>query len=302
MPRVPKPVLWWSSREDGSDVLSAVLSDKKVWLHGSGVRQHTPFQIRRRNLLTRIPHLGRRLFGSYVSDIPTVYLGNGAMRSKTYWQATNVLLPPNLADYYFTDGNGGTSGSLAVTNTPILHWKSLRHGRATLRPKVDIDLTSNGYAKAELGDLQRDYELTFEGEVHAPQDPDVRIEVLDPGTSEDLLMETAHDVLQYELESLAINQDRFLRKDVPSAYQLDQYLTPALRHVRSFLGRRYIHFAVEGETRFIATTKEPRTVSLTLKGDGPVRLLFAIQTRNLETGTRSVSEFMPVIVRAPQLG
>ncbi len=57
-PRLPKPVLWWSSHEDGSGVVNAVLTNKKVWLNERGVRQHTPFQIRRRNLLTRIPRLG----------------------------------------------------------------------------------------------------------------------------------------------------------------------------------------------------------------------------------------------------
>ena len=118
MPRVPKPVLWWSSEEDGSNVLSAVPVNKLVWLNGLNVRQHTPFRICRRNLLTRVPGLGRRLFGSWVGDVPTVYQGGGIMSSMTRWQATHVSLVPSSADYYFTDGNGGLSGSLIVSNIP----------------------------------------------------------------------------------------------------------------------------------------------------------------------------------------
>ena len=93
--------------------LSAVSVNKLVWLNGQDVRQHTPFRIHKRNLLRRIPRLGRRLFGSWVGDVPTVYPGDGSMRSVTQWQASHVSLFPSSVDYYFTDDNGGVSGPLA---------------------------------------------------------------------------------------------------------------------------------------------------------------------------------------------
>lgn len=300
MPHVPRPVLWWSSQEDGSGVLSAVLTDKHVWLHGRGVRQQTPFRILRRNLLARIPHLGRRLFGAWVSDIPTVYLGNGAMRSETYWQATSLALPPASTDYYFTDANGGTSGSLAVVNTPTLQWTMARYAGGGLRPRADVILSSNGYARAELGQYGRSYEVHLSGEILAPQDPEVEIEVLEPGTSQELLLKTAEDVLHHELASLA--EEQSLGVGHPSSYQHFRYLAPALRHIDSFLGRRYVDFVIHGESRFTATADTSHPVSLTVRGDEPVRLLFAIQIRDRHTGSISISEFMPVIIAEPRLG
>ena len=324
-PRLPKPVLWWSSHEDGSGVVNAVLTNKMVWLNERGVRQHTPFQIRRRNLLTRIPRLGQRLFGAWVGDVPTVYQGAGAMRSETHWQATNVSLVPSAVDYFFIDGNGGISGSLAVSNTPTFQWRSVKHGGGVLNPKLGVDLSPYGLApgsvRAELAYIRKEYEFTFEGFVLAPQDPAVEIEVLAPGTSEDLLRDVAFDVLDHELGDLAFNQEpldpelrnlafsqgpldpeglfRITRFD---RYLHDPYLASALRHVDSFLGRRYAEFTIHGETRFIATTDEPHPVSLTVRGDGPVRLLFAIQVRDRDTGTTSISEFMPVVVRESRSG
>ena len=198
MPQVPKPVLWWSSEEGGGDILSAVPVNKLVWLNGWNVRQHTPFRIRRRNLLARVPGLGRRLFGSWVGDVPTVYPGEGIMSSITPWQAAHVSLVPSSVNYYFTDGNGGVSGPLVVSNTPTAQWRSVRHGGSSLSPKVDVGLSANPLAvksvRAELGHLSNDYEFTFESEVLAPWDPEVEIEVLEPGTSKDVLLETALEV------------------------------------------------------------------------------------------------------------
>ena len=159
MPRgvggVPKPVLWWSSKDSGGDILSAVPVNKLVWLNGSNVRQHTPFRIHRRNLLTRIPWLGRGLFGAWVGDVLTVYPGDGRMRSKERWQAAHVSLVPSSVDYYFTDGNGGVSGPLIVSNTPTTQWKKVRHGGGGLKPKLEVRLSDNPLAvksvRAELG-------------------------------------------------------------------------------------------------------------------------------------------------------
>ena len=101
----------------------------------------------------------------------------------------------------------------------------MKHGGGALNPKIDVGLSANPLAvksvRAELGHLNNDYEFTFESEVLAPWDPDVEIEVLEPGTSRDLLLETALEVL--ELEDLPYNRS-------------DQYLTPALKHIDSFLG------------------------------------------------------------------
>ena len=291
MRRVPRPVLWWSSKEDGNNMLSAVPVNKWVWLNGINVRQHMPFRIRRRNLLTRIPRLGRRLFGAQVGDIPTVDLGEGAMRSKIQWQASHVSLVPSSVDYYFIDDNGGVSGSLVVSNTPTFQWRLVKHGGGGLNPKLDVSLSANPLAaksvRAELGHVDREYELTLEGVVLAPWDPDVEIEVLEPGTSRDLLREIALDVLVHELEGFPYGR-------------YNEYLVSAMHHIDTFLGRRYVDFALHGETRFTATSDEVSPVSLTVRGDGPDRLLFAIQVRNLDTGTTSISEFMPVIVTQPR--
>ena len=299
MPRVPRPVLWWSSEEDGNDLLSAVLTNKNVWLHGRGIRQQTPFRILRRNLLARIPRLGRRLFGAWVSDIPTVYLGDGAMRSEIHWQATSLTLPPAATDYYFIDGNGGISGALAVSNTPTLHWRMAKYRGGGLRPRAVVGLSANGYARAELGQYGRSYEVEFEGEVLAPQDPDVEVEILEPGTSQELLRETAEDILYHELGKLVEEQSS--GKDSLSDYRHLQYLVPALSHVNTFLGRRYVDFVLHGESRFTATADKPFPVSLTVRGDGPVQLLFAIRVRNRETGATSISEFMPLVIAEPRL-
>ena len=292
MPQVPKPVLWWSSEEGGGDILSAVPVNKLVWLNGWNVRQHTPFRIRRRNLLARVPGLGRRLFGSWVGDVPTVYPGDGIMSSITPWQAAHVSLVPSSVNYYFTDGNGGVSGPLVVSNTPTAQWRSVRHGGSALSPKVDVGLSANPLAvksvRAELGHLSNDYEFTFESEVLAPWDPEVEIEVLEPGTSKNVLLETALEVLVHELG------------DLPNIWG-DRFLTPALKHVESFLGRRYVDFSLDGSTRFTATAEEPSQISLTVRGDGPVRMLFAVQIRDRETGMTSISEFMPITIVEPRL-
>lgn len=308
MPRAPKSVLWWSSDISGSNALSAVLTNKEVWLHGCGVRQRAPFQIRRRNLLTRIPRLGQRPFGTWVSDIPTVYLGNGEMRSRIPWQATKVSLTPGLADYFFTDNNGGTSGLLTVSNTPTFRLNSVKHGGGGLNPKIDVGISSGGYVRANLAHYQREYEFTFEGEVLAPQDPNVEVEVLDPGTSRDVLYDAALEILHNEFENLDesgvlyIDERQFPVEASPSAYRQYRYLASAMDHVDSFLGRRYIHFAIHGETTFIAAIEKPSPVSLTLRGDGPVRLVFAVQVRDRDSGTQSISEFIPVVVGESRMG
>ena len=301
MPRVPKPVLWWSSDVHGSDVLSAVLANKEVWLHGLGVRKCAPFQIRRRNLLTRIPRLGQRRFGTWMADISTVHSGDGVMRSRTGWQATNVSLTPSLVDYFFTDNNGGLSGPLTVSNTPTFRYTSVRHGGGGLNPKIDVGISSTGYVRAKLGYYRRGYEFTFEGEVLAPRDPNVEIEVLEPGTSRDLLLDTAHEVLYDELGDLGMGVGQSLEDGWSSSNPHYRYLVSALHHVDSFLGRRYVDFAISGETRFTATSDKPRPVSLTVRGDGPVRLLFALQVHDRDAGTSSISEFMPVVVTEARL-
>ena len=203
-----------------------------------------------------------------------------------------VALVPSSVNYYFTDGNGGVSGPLVVSNTPTAQWRSVRHGGSALSPKVDVGLSANPLAvksvRAELGHLSNDYEFTFESEVLAPWDPEVEIEVLEPGTSKDVLLETALEVLVHELG------------DLPNIWG-DRFLTPALKHVESFLGRRYVDFSLDGSTRFTATAEEPSKISLTVRGDGPVRMLFAVQIRDRETGMTSISEFMPITIVEPRL-
>ncbi len=136
------------------------------------------------------------------------------MRSETHWQATNVSLAPSAVDYFFIDGNGGISGSLAVSNTPTFQWRSVKQGGGVLNPRLGVDLSPNGLApgsvRAELAYFRREYEFTFEGLVLAPQDPAVEIEVLAPGTSEDLLRDVAVDVLEHELGNLPINQEQLV--------------------------------------------------------------------------------------------
>ena len=297
MPRVPKPTLLWSSNEDGDGVLSAALVDKRVWLHGYGVRQKTPFQIRRRNLLGRIPHLGRRLFGGWVSNVPTLHLGDGHFRSVTYWQASSNAPPLSSTDYYFIDGNGGESGTLAVSNTPTFRWKSVERRVIGLKPMLALGLATHGYARMDLGHYDKSYELQFEGEVLAPRDPEVEIEVLNPGTSRDALVNTAENVLYHEFDLLSTSHGQAsTRESVLSDYQHYQFFAPAMRHIDSFLGRRYIDIEIHGDTRFTAGPDKPNRVSLTVRGDGPVRLLFAIQVLDVELGTRTISELMPIKV------
>ncbi len=287
MPRVSKPILWWSSDIDGSVMLSAAPVNKAVWLHGLNVRQHTPFQIRRRNLLARIPRLGRRLFGSWVGDLRTLYTSDGRMRSEISWQTAHVSPVPSSTDYYFIDGNSGVSGPLAVSNTPTTRFESFIQGGMGLHPRLETGLSANplgaNYVRAELGRLHREYEFTIVGEVLAPIDPDVEVEILEPGTSGDLLLETALEILYYESENLPFNNSQ-------------PFVVSALRHINTFLGRRYVEFSIGGESRFTATPDDPTSISITLRGDGPVRLLFAIRVRDRETGEASISEFMPVIV------
>ena len=306
MPYVPKPVLWWSSEDNGNGILSAVLTNKKVWLNGVGVVQHTPFQIRRRNLLTRIPWLGRRAFKGWVADVPTDYQGGDAMRSTTYWRATHVSgTPISSADYFFIDGNGGASGSLTVSNTPTFQWISVKRGGIDLNPQFEATLSSDGMAtgsaRGQLGYARKGYEFTFEGTILAPKDPNVEIEILEPQTSRDLLLETAHAILDRDLGDTLARQNPYLLGET-LAWQNNPYLESALHHVDSFLGQRYVDFAVNGETRFVATPDDPPPISLVVRGEGPTRLLFAVQVRNLDTGTTSISEFMPVVVTQPRQG
>ena len=292
MPRVKKPVLWWSSKRSGTDVISAALVDKKVWLIGCDIRQHTPFRINRRNLLTRIPWLGRMLFATWVTDLPTVYRHGGRMRSMSPWLAANLSQVPDSADYYFVDGNGGVSGVLSVSNTPTFRWRSMQRGGATLKPSVQVGLTDSGsmtaYARGELVELKREFEMRFSGVVLAPRDPEVEIKILEPWTSRDLLYETAFRILDREL--------RYIGPSTSSSYRYRRYLKSAIRRVESFLKPRDVDFSISGETRFTATTKKSTPVSLTLRGEGPLQLLFAVQVTDRKTKTSAISEFMPVVI------
>ena len=287
MYRVPRPVLWWSPNEEGTDIVSAAPVNKWVWLHGRNVRQHTQFSIRRRNLLSRIPWLDRRLFGTYVASIPTIDLGDGAIRSEFRWQATHVAYEASAATYYFVDGNGGVSGELIVSNTPNARWMSVRHGGAVVNPKLDVSLSANASdrksVRAELFSAERDYQLTFDTEIIAPRDPVVEIEVLHPQMSRDVLHELASDILRNELRNFPYGNGV-------------RYRTAALNHIDSFLGNRNIQFEEESESRLITTPDEPARFSLTLSGSGSVRMLFAVQVHDRTARTSSVSELMPIIV------
>ena len=283
MPRMPRPVLWWSPNEDGSDAISSALVNKRVWLHGRDVRQHTPFRIHQRNLLTRIPRLGRRLFGTWVSDIPTVDLGGGAIRSEFPWQAAHIAYVMSSSDYYFIDGNGGVSGKLTVSNTPTAHFKSVRHGGSGLRPRFDTRLSEARSIRAELGYMMNDYAFGLEGEIIAPSDPEIEIEVLNSSTSADLFYDIARGILDYELMDLPYSDK-------------ERYLPTTLRQIESFLGRRFIHVEVHGATILTATEEKPSPFSFTVRGDGPAQMLFAVQVHNLDTGTISISEFLPITV------
>lgn len=300
MPRLPKTILWWSSDIQGRDLVNAVPTNKEVWLHGEEIRQLTPFQIRRRNLLTRIPRLGQRRFGSWVADVPTEWIGSGVMRSRFLWRAAVDSQIPSSTHYFFTDNNGATSGLLTVSNTPTHRFRMVRRGGAALNPDLEVGLSSIGHVKAKLGYAGKEYEFTIEGEVIAPRDPDVEIEVLEPFTSEDLLLDVASEVLYSELETLAkdseLNVGRLRSNDTSHA----KYHMAAMSHIQSFLGRRYVDFVIDGENRFVVSPDKPQPVSVTIRGDGPVKLLFAIRVRDRDTGAWSISEFMPVVVSERQ--
>ena len=156
-----------------------------------------------------------------------------------------------------------------------------------LNPKLESGLSDNPlgvkYIRAELGHMSREYEFTIQGEILAPSDPDVEVEILEPGTSEDLLLETALEVLYVESDSLFFNNNQ-------------PYVMSVLRHIETFLGRRYVDFSLRGESRFTVTPDDPAPISITIRGDGPDRLLFAVRVQDIETGETSISEFMPVIV------
>ena len=98
-----------------------------------------------------------------------------------------------------------------------------------LNPKLESGLSDNPlgvkYIRAELGHMSREYEFTIQGEILAPSDPDVEVEILEPGTSEDLLLETALEVLYVESESLFFNNNQ-------------PYVMSALRHIETFLGAK----------------------------------------------------------------
>ena len=307
MVRIPKSVLWWSPNQDGCGVVNAVLTNKEVWLHAGGVYQETPFAIRRCNLLGRIPHIGRSRWGGWVQDILTESLGGGAMRSRTYWLATNDSSDPmSSVSYYFMDRNGGESGTLAVANTPTYQFKSARYSGLGLRPKVDANLSfSAGGAmsvRAELAEYRRGFEINIGGEVLAPRDPEVEIEILEPGKSRDLLLQTASEVLSYEVARLPSSEDRTHQVEMFSDGHRDQYVVDALNRVGSFLGPRDVDFSTNRFDRFIAAPDEPSSASVTLRGEGPVRLIFAVRIHDRDTGTNSISEFMPVIVTPPRAG
>ena len=301
MVRVPRPILWWSSEDDGKGLISSALTNKLVWLNGSNVRQHTPFQIRKRNLLQRIPGLGQRLFSGWIGDMPTVNLGNGEMRSSTYWHAPSVSLAPKYIKYFFVDGNGGVSGTLAVANAVTSLWTSVRHGGAGLSPKVSGNLSlngfANGHARAKLFDAHREYELTVGIDLIAPRDPTVEITILEPGTSRDLLYETALNVLNQEVAGLnRVSPEELSIEALPMDDRYIRYVGPALRHIDTFLGRRYVDFRINGPNRITVSPEEPSPISLTIRGDGPNRFLFAIQVLDLNTMETTISEFMPVVV------
>ena len=300
MPRLPKPVLWWSSNIDGTDLLSAAITNKRVWMHGCKIRHRTPFQIRRRNLLTRIPGLGQRRFGAWFADVPTEWLGNGTMRSQVPWLTAHVSQTPSSTDYFFTDNNGGKSGILTVSNTPTHRFKVVRRGGAVLDPNLEVSLSSIEHAKVKLGYIGGGYEITIDGEVIAPRDPDVEVEVLRPDTSEDLLLDTASEVLYNELRTSVMDAELPMRERSSMDTSLAQYHMAAISHIRSFLGRRYVDFAIDGEARFVVSPDKPRPVSVTIRGDGPVKFLFALRIRDRDTGATSISEFMPVVVTERQ--
>ena len=283
MPYPPMPVLWWSSNEDGSDALSAVPVNKWVWLFGRNIRQSTPFQIHRRHMLTRIPWLGRRLFATWVGSVPTIDLGDGKLRSEVQWQASHVSRGPGWTNYYFGDGNGAVSGQLVVSNMSTAHWNEVRHGGALLNPRLDMGLSEAKSIRARVGRIKRDYNFGFGCGLIAPQDPDVDIEVIGPGTSVPLLQEVARDVLVHELDDLPYENR-------------SEYLEDAMRHIDSFLGSRDVEFSFHSETRLTVIEGEPTLFSLTVRGEGPLRMLFAIQVRDHETRAATVSEFMPVMV------
>lgn len=291
MVKIPKAVLWWSSEDDGYGMVTDVGSGKKVWLNGSNNLQHTPFRILRRNSFSRIPRIGRKLFGAWITDVPTVYLDGGNLRSATYWHATNISLTPSATEYYFIDANGGVSGSLAVTNTPYVHWTKVSYGGAVFEPKLDVSLSATGlstaHARAELLDLKKGYELTLEGDIVAPQDPVVEIELLEPGKSRDMLVSTVQESIEFEIGMRANDRNPL-------------HLSSVLPYIDSFLEPRNVDFEFQGEEVFMATPDEPRTISVTVRGDEPVKLLFAIKVNNIDTRTHSVSEFMPVIVLPPK--
>ena len=285
--------------------MNTVLTNKEVWLHANGIYQETPFAIRRRNLLGRISHIGRSRWGGWVQDIPTESLGGGAMRSRTYWLATNDSSDPvSSASYYFMDRNGGESGTLTVSNTPTYQFKSARYGGLSLRPKVDTNLSfSAGGAmsvRAELAEYRRGFEINIEGEVLAPRDPEVEIEVLEPGKSRDLLIQTASEVLSYEVARMPFREARTRQVEMFANEHQDQYVADALHRVESFLGPRDVDFSTNRLDRFVAAPDEPSAASVTLRGEGPVRLIFAVRVHDRDAGTTLISEFMPVIVTPPR--
>ena len=288
MRRVPKPILWWSPDQDGSISLSGVPTNKLVWLRGKNVRQHTPFQIRRRNLLTRIPGVGKGLFGSYVWDIPTVDLGAGVIRSEIIWQATSISQMPSLVDYFFVDGNGGVSSTLTVSNMATMRWSKAKRTSGIVNPELSVNLSTNGstttYAKGSLFESSRHFEYTVEGELVAPRDPEVEIEVLNPLTSRVQLLDVAREVLSFELKELASDLQ-------------ERYLDSAISHLSTFLEQQDVEITVSGESRFTVTADEPVPVSISISGHGPAQVLFAVQVRDLDSGDITISEFMPVITR-----
>lgn len=206
MKRMPKPILWWSDHKHGNHAITAVLNNKNVWLHASDVRQRTPFRIMRRNLLSRIPGFITRMFASYVLDIPTIDIKPGRTRSEFDWQASFVDFHPAYEIYFFVDGNGGKSGTLAVSNSVTFGWKEATRIRGLVKPELTVDLSQSTspstHVKATLAEASRDGEFTITGELIAPQDPEVEIEILSPRRSADQLLNIVRQVLTYEFKDL----------------------------------------------------------------------------------------------------
>ncbi len=287
MKRMPRPILWWSSDERGSDILNGVPTNKEVWLHAENVRQPTPFQIRRRTLFSRIPGFTKSLLATYVIDVPTVDLGNGVLRSRGHWQAAEISLSPSSSDYFFLDGNGSSSGILTVSNTPTFRWQSARRRSGIINPELMVPFGQNGletkYAKGTLFNYSDSFEYVLEGSVIAPEDPGVELVVLTPEARGNRLLNLSREVLSFELKDLVPDLQR-------------RYITSALEHLRGFSTGPSVEFTSVQNPRFEIAADEMRSFGFSIRDREPTRMLFAVEVRNLDTNDISISEFMPVVI------